>query len=343
MNNQNLGMPEEKPNFSQRLKNVWQRIVLFFRRKKDTSTKIKTGEGLKNWKIIFVVILVVILFIFFTCSIVFAIGMYRYDWSGKSAKIAMKTLPYPAAIVGLDIVTMNEFYQELSYVEHFYEKTGQQPPEESVLKKQILDQLIERNILEHQARRYNIAVSGSEVDEEFQKIADENGGAEEVEKILTELYGLSINNFKILIRAQLLKEKLRDEIPVQRKAKHILLKWTSKDGSKKRKAQVARLERIKSAIKKGKTTFEKMAKRYSQDVATKNKGGDLGWVQRGQMVEEFEKALFELKKDEISDIVKTKFGYHLIKVEDIKGKIDMSFVDWIEEITKNTKTWRLVK
>jgi parvulin-like peptidyl-prolyl isomerase len=90
----------------------------------------------------------------------------------------------------------------------------------------------------------------------------------------------------------------------QVKASHILVKTESE------------AEKILEDLKKG-ASFEKIAKEKSE-CPSKKRGGSLGWFGRGKMVPEFEKAAFSLKKGELSDIVKTRFGYHIITVTDTK-------------------------
>jgi len=73
------------------------------------------------------------------------------------------------------------------------------------------------------------------------------------------------------------------------------------------------------------SNFEDLAKKYSEDDASKAKGGDLGWIVEGQTVPEFQKAAFGLSKDSISDLVKTEYGFHIIKVLDHENAHTKSF------------------
>jgi len=70
-------------------------------------------------------------------------------------------------------------------------------------------------------------------------------------------------------------------------------------------------QELRGKIAKGES-FANLAKEYSIDVS-KKRGGDLGFFGRGMMVSEFEKAAFALQKGQVSDVVKTQFGYHIIK------------------------------
>ncbi len=106
--------------------------------------------------------------------------------------------------------------------------------------------------------------------------------------------------------------------PKQVKARHILLEL--KPGADKAKEEEVRkaAEAVLKEARQGKD-FAELAKKYSQGP-TSSEGGDLGYFSEGQMEKPFEQAAFNLKKGEISDLVRTRFGYHIIKVEDIKEK-----------------------
>ena len=101
----------------------------------------------------------------------------------------------------------------------------------------------------------------------------------------------------------------------ERKTRHILM--TAKEGEDK-SVVIERLQDIKSQIING-ASFEKLANEFSQDVGSATQGGDLDWVARGQMPKPFDTALFALQKGGVSEIVETQFGFHLIKLDDMKS------------------------
>ncbi|WP_434793832.1 Foldase protein PrsA [Terrisporobacter petrolearius] len=137
-------------------------------------------------------------------------------------------------------------------------------------------------------------------------------------------------------------------------ASHILLKTQDSEGkelsAEKKKEAKKKAEEALAKVKSGED-FAKVAKKYSQDSSA-SKGGELGTFGRGQMVSEFEKAAFNMKKGEISDIVETEYGYHIIKVtgrvdkqetyNDVKDKIKTTlagqkYTEYVEKLKKDSK------
>ena len=100
------------------------------------------------------------------------------------------------------------------------------------------------------------------------------------------------------------------------KARHILFKL-AENASPEEEAKVK--QKAEDVLKKAKAgeNFAELAKKYSEGPTAKD-GGDLGYFSENQMVKPFEEAAFKLKKGEVSDLVRTSFGYHIIKVEDVK-------------------------
>jgi peptidyl-prolyl cis-trans isomerase D len=105
------------------------------------------------------------------------------------------------------------------------------------------------------------------------------------------------------------------QVPNRVHAEHILFLTTGKTDAEVAEAKKKAEDVLAQAKKKG-ANFEELAKKYSEDPGSKTKGGDLGWVLPGQMVPEFEKATFSLNKGETSDLIKTQYGFHIIKVLD---------------------------
>lgn len=86
-----------------------------------------------------------------------------------------------------------------------------------------------------------------------------------------------------------------------------------------REAARAEAERIREMIRAGEGEFEELARRFSDDPGSRQQGGDLGWFRRGRMVAAFEDAAFALFEGQVSGVVETDFGFHIIKVERIRG------------------------
>lgn len=96
-------------------------------------------------------------------------------------------------------------------------------------------------------------------------------------------------------------------------AAHILVSFMNQDGDVDSAAARAKIEEVAAKLKQGED-FAELAKEYSDDTGTKERGGDLGFFERRMMVQPFDEAAFNLEVGEISDIVETQFGYHIIKL-----------------------------
>lgn len=125
------------------------------------------------------------------------------------------------------------------------------------------------------------------------------------------------------------KDKFRR--PERVRARHILMK-TEKGDSEEKKAEARKtLRELQKRILAGED-FGALAKEYSQGPSSSN-GGDLGYFTKGRMVKSFEEAAFKLAPNEVSDIVETQFGYHLIKVLDHQAENSPPFEEVQQKIT----------
>ncbi|KUO59161.1 hypothetical protein APF79_11105 [bacterium BRH_c32] len=100
------------------------------------------------------------------------------------------------------------------------------------------------------------------------------------------------------------------------KALHILAAFKDSTGTTDTVKALAKIKDVEARLKAGED-FKELAKKYSDDPGSGKRGGDLGKFERGKMVMEFDDAAFKLNKDEVSSIIKTQFGYHIIKVYEI--------------------------
>ena len=119
------------------------------------------------------------------------------------------------------------------------------------------------------------------------------------------------------------QNQLQFTLPEKRQAKHILIAVNAATDEADQKARQT-LEEVQKKLQAGEA-FESLAKQYSDDPGSAESGGDLGMFEQGMMVPEFDEAVFSMKVGEVSEPVRTEFGYHLIKLVDIQEKQSQPF------------------
>lgn len=122
----------------------------------------------------------------------------------------------------------------------------------------------------------------------------------------------------------------------QRKASHILVTLASDGTDDEKKLAKEKIDKVKAELSAG-ADFAALAKQHSNDDGSAANGGDLGLVTKGMMVKAFEDALFNLNKGQTSEVVRTEFGYHIIKLDEIKSAKVESFDSKKASIEKELK------
>jgi peptidyl-prolyl cis-trans isomerase C len=151
----------------------------------------------------------------------------------------------------------------------------------------------------------------NDVSERLQYMVDDALSREYISKVV--IRDITVTDEDIEQYYTLNKEKF--VVPEQVKARHILIKVSPDASDEEKKKTLEKAQGILKKAKEGKD-FAKLSETYSDDPGSRQRGGDLGFFGRGRMVKPFEDAAFSLRPGEMSEIVETRFGYHIIKVED---------------------------
>ncbi|MEN9845830.1 MAG: Foldase protein PrsA 2 [Pseudomonadota bacterium] len=244
------------------------------------------------------------------------------------------------AVVGQHSITVDELNQQLNRpdLKATVDALKEQPAELAKLRESVLTSMIDKELL-LKAAQSSPSYKPSEVQKEVDTIIQEQGGRAVVEPILKS-YGTSWEAFvsdmndrmaierfierDLLANLTVSDEQLKAAFtanpnlyaePETVSARHILVLVKSDASPAEQQKALERIKGIKERALAPGADFGKIAAETSDDTASKIDGGNLGTFQRGMMVPEFEKAAFALKVGEISEPVKTQYGYHLIKVE----------------------------
>jgi len=221
----------------------------------------------------------------------------------------------------------------------------------------LLDQLVEYTLLKQEAEARNIQVTDAEVEEQITAMKQQNGGDAAFKKGLTER-NMTIERLRADTRAQMaiskmLEAQVATATPVSDadakafyeknpdkfkrgesvRASHILIRVSEQASDDEKKKARARIDAVLKRAKAGED-FAVLAREHSQDGSAAQ-GGDLSYFVKGQMVQPFDQVAFSLKPTEISDVVTTQFGYHVIKVVAHKpaGSVPL------DEVAENVKRY----
>ncbi|MFA7253228.1 MAG: peptidylprolyl isomerase [Patescibacteria group bacterium] len=317
----------------------------------------KIGEIFKGWKIKLVKcirtflksrlagvlskVLIVVVILFAFVEVAAGVMLYGLHQENKFLNIMAKIVPMPVAVVNYDFITYNDYLREKEYIHHFYDATQQGDVSFGEIDSQILDQLIENKIIVFEASKSHIKVDRKEIDITINTIIDQNGGQEKVEKVLSDLYGLSLKDFRKLVTTQLLRDKVNNSVIAKVEVGHILIRVDQDATEEKVTEGRTKIEGILADIRDAKISFEDSAKKNSEDIGSAEQGGRLEAFAAGEMVPEFSDMAFETNVEEISEPVRTEFGWHIIKVYSKTGSVEMKFADWVQSLRSKSLILKL--
>jgi peptidyl-prolyl cis-trans isomerase C len=277
-------------------------------------------------------------------------------WAAPAQPTGAESNEVAAKVNGVPITATELNRSFLTQVQVPYASVQEDPRAKQVLR-QILDNLIDRELLLQEAKTLKMSVPPQQLDAELQKIVQRFPSQEAFEQALT-AQNFTLDSVKKdmegqMLRQQLVKKEILDKTTVstndvqsfyeknkekyaeeeQVRARHILIKVPQEasatdDANLKKKAG----DVLKRA-KKGED-FAALAKEFSED-GSRTDGGDLGFFGRGQMVGAFEEVAFTLKPGQVSDLVRTQFGYHIIKVDERKPAKSLSYEEAKEQVKED--------
>ena len=255
---------------------------------------------------------------------------------------------------------------ELNRLIHFYAQHG--VPQDQLrgmipqLKQQAENQAVGTFLLFAESERMDLPVSEDEVEEAVKEMEAQVGGPDKLKAVL-EKQGQNIVQLRAEIKRGKRTDKLVDKITAgideptdeeaekyfnlnkgefgkaeQVRAQHILVTPKS-ESAEDDLAAIAKIREIRERIVGG-SDFAEEAAAHSDCPSGKSNGGSLGWCSRGQMVPEFDKAVFDMKVGEVSDIVKTQFGYHIIYKNDHEAESIPAFsevADQVKDILRHAR------
>ncbi len=306
------------------------------------------------------------LVVLFMCAAFFIAGCQNVEKVEKQGKVIDGK--EVIAKVNDEYILKSDYDYQVAQVKSALEANGQDFSKDEgkkileEIKKQVLDAMINDKIALQQAEKEGVSLSDEEFRDAMNSLEEYHGGKDALDKYISQ-QGLDRDSFEKSVKEQLIINKFKDKITADVKVTDEEIKKFYEENKTMFELPAPEIrashilvdtqeeaEKILAQIKAG-ADFAELAKKYSKDPATKDIGGDLGYFSKGKMDAEFEKAAFALKTGQVSDVVKTSFGYHIIKVtgernslsfEDAKSYIKSHLEDSKreEEFNKHIEEWK---
>jgi peptidyl-prolyl cis-trans isomerase C len=237
------------------------------------------------------------------------------------------------ARAGDDRITLSDLNRVIGYYTPEQQEAFKGNVENKV---RLIKKLIQERVLAADARRLGIDKDPG-VREQLDILTNNVLASELLKREVADKIGVSDAEARIYY--QLHKDEYK--MPETVRVRHILVKTGQGAAEDEMKAAREKAESLLKRVRAGED-FAKLAQEASDDAGSKGKGGEIGFFPRGRMVPEFEKVAFALKPGEVSGVVETKFGYHIIKCEELKPEGAVQFEEAkkgiIEKILKETRT-----
>lgn len=285
--------------------------------------------------------------------------------SAGGAAVTLAAPSADAAVVDRIVARINDqivtYYELKQAATPFMLQNGmdpavlEQPEKRQEIYKEVLDELVDRELLLQEAAKLDLSISDDQVDQWLAYTRQQQNLSEEQFRQQISQYGMSYDSYREMIRQNLLKlrivklkigsqvsisdeeveqayrERFGDSAGQSKyiEVSHILIRPDSNDSAAVAQARAKAEEALQQV--RGGSDFDAVASNYSEGPSSEQ-GGYLGTFSRGDLDPDFEAVAFELDAGEVSPVVRTKFGFHVIKVSDVEFRADANASERKEQL-----------